>query len=398
MGLLPPTIFRPISRATVSPRPSTLILKTFAGYADASYDTSLSSNTTNLTAGSVGIASVYPAAQVDTTRTLYFEWYSSGDGITAGSDGVFSPILSSNTSDIVTGTSGTYLEATFLSSNTSDITASTYGDLWLDSAKKNWIAWSDVGSLDFSIKQSNVAGNMPLDWEGYVHNIHKLNDKVIAYGVNGVSILTPAGKAYGLNTIHKSGLKGRDAFAGNDFVHYFIDNLGCLYSLSDQLRKHDYREYLSLLTNPVLTLDEDNNLLYICDGTTGYVYSPEDKSLGKGPVNVTGVGRSLTASSGIVTTPVFEICTDIFDFGTRRMKSVYQLEFSTDVSGVLSAAIDYRESKSASFTTTPWETVHERGIVKIIRKGIEFRFRAKLAAYEYFEMDSLTIDGHVHVH
>ena len=356
-------------------------------------------NTSNILASSVGVMSRYPPAPVDHEATLYVTWYVSGDGVFAGSEGSFNPNLSNNTSNITSASLGIFSESVLSGSNVSNITANSYAIVLLgkgatSTSSTSWIYWSDIGSLDFAIKRSNVAGDMPLDWSGIVHNMHKLGEKVIAYGDKGVSILTPAGKAYGLNTIHRLGLLGRDAFAGNDFVHYFIDSLGCLYSLSDKLEKLDYKEYLSVMTNPVMTFDEDKYLIYICDGTYGYIYSPDSKSFGAGPVNVTGVN----VSPGEIVTPTFEICTDIFDFGTRKMKSIYQLEFDTDVSGVLSAAVDYRKDKTAAFTTTPWKTVHERGTVKIVCRGAEFRFRAKLAEYEYFELDNFRIDGHVHVH
>jgi hypothetical protein len=354
----------------------------------------LTLNTSNVIVRSQGIVSIFPGAPLDYDKLITIKWYGDGDDVVSGSEGSFNPNKSDNTTHMVAASEGFYVEYILHDLAPTNMTADSYGEMWIDANKSNWIAWSDIGSLDFTIKRSNVAGNMPLDWKGFVHNIQKLESKVIAYGTKGVSILTPAGKAYGLNTIHKVGLKGRDSFAGNDSVHYFIDSLGCMYSLSDKLKKLDYREYFSLMTNPVMTFDEEQNLLYICDGAIGYIYSPESKSLGAGPVNVTGT----SSSSGMITVPTFEICTDIYDFGTRRMKTIYQFELGTDVTGILSAALDYREEKSSPFTTTPWEKVKGRATAKIIRKGVEFRFRARLGSYEDMELDNLTIDGDIHVH
>jgi len=283
-----------------------------------------------------------------------------------------------------------------------DFSLSISGDYASAGKRLSWVKWPRIGTLDFTIDKSNRAGEMPMDWPGSVTGLRKLGDRIISYGSNGVSILTPAGKMFGLNTIHKTGLLGRDASAGSDFVHFFIDKVGRLYQFDTALKLLDYREYLASLTNPVLTLDMEEHLLYICDGTNGYIYSPDSKSLGKGPPNVSGIGyqdgTQYAVAPAAVVTPAFEICTDIYDFGTRQFKSVFMLNFGTNLSGQLQAAMDFRRDITDSFTTTPWVDVSERGWAKITRKGSEFRFRARLASYEYFELDRFEVDRTIHVH
>lgn len=281
--------------------------------------------------------------------------------------------------------------------------ASASGDLLLEALKENWVAWSNVGSLVFTKTRDNVAGSRPLDWKGLVYNTRKLGNSIIAYGENGVSVLTPVGKLVGENVIHRIGLIGRDAFAGNDSVHYFIDNLGALYRLTgDGLKILDYREYLSGLTDPVLTLDNSTNLLYICDGTSGYVYSPDSKSLGEGPINVTGMGYQsgvlFVASPAAVSIPAFEIWTDINDLGTRKGKSIQSLDIGVDIAGTLQAAIRIRQDKASAFSQTGWQVVDPRGQVFIPSWGIEFQFGFKADVYEYFEIDYFNVIGEINAY
>lgn len=299
--------------------------------------------------------------------------------------------------------SGTLILGSVMSDNTATAYASASADLILRGGDlQNWVKWSDIGNLDFTIDHSNTAGEMPMDWKGFVYDIRKLGSKVIVYGENGISMLEPIEERFGLNTIHRIGLKGRDASAGTDFVHFFVDSKGRLYQLDETLKELDYSEYLSVMTNPVLSYDGAEEVLYICDGTYGFAYSPKDQSMGSGPVNITGIGSRggalYVAAPAAITTPTFEICTDIFDFGTRKVKSVYQLEFGTNLTGVFQAAVEYRRDFKGAFTSTPWKAVHEKSNVKIICKGTEFRFKAKISAYEYFELDYFIINGHYHVH
>lgn len=273
-------------------------------------------------------------------------------------------------------------------------------DIVTELFKTNWLKWSNIGSLDFTIDKTNVAGERPLDWRGWIYSIRKLGSKVVVYGENGVSLLLPSDKYYGLQTIYRVGLKGKGAVSGDDSVHYFVDNLGQLWQFSEGLEKLDYSEYLSgMLDNLVLSWDVANKLLYICDGSQGYVYSQDSKSLGAGPVNVTGIdsqsGTLYVASPATIATPTFEICTDIYDLGSRRGKNIYSLEIGTDLTEALEAAIDYRIDKADGFAVTDWHVVDPRGIVFIPVHGREFRFKVKCDTLEYFEVDSITVTGEV---
>jgi len=269
---------------------------------------------------------------------------------------------------------------------------------FVSSVKENWIKWSEIGSLDFTIGQGNVAGERPLDWKGLVYAVKKLNNKVVVYGENGISLLVPAGAVFGLNTIYRIGLKGKHAVTGDETKHFFVDSFGKLWKLSDGMQMLDYSEYLSEMTsNIVLTYDKFNNLVYICDGSVGYVYDVVTGSLGKCSPNITGIDyqsgiQYVTASSTIVTDP-FEICTDIYDLGVRAGKTIFSLEFGVDLTNDLYAAIDYRRNKAGSFTQTPWYTVSSIGRVFITAYGREFRIRVKTAEYEYFELDYIKVNG-----
>lgn len=350
--------------------------------------------------GSMRTSSTTP---IDYDKQFTFFWFDEDiDGLTARSYGSFVGNISDGLSSVTVQSYGDLLTSVNITDGLSTVTTFSYGTMLATGPKSAWVKWPRIGTTDYTIDKSNRAGEMPMDWPGDVTNLRKLGNQIIAYGSNGISILTPAGKMFGLNTIHPVGLIGRDAFAGTDFVHYSVDKLGRLYRLDVELKLLDYREYLSTLSAPVLTLDNEENLLYICDGTTGYIYSPDSKSLGEGPPNVTGIGYQggiqYAVAPAAIVTPNFEICTDIWDFGTRKLKTVYQLDFGTNLSGQLQAALDFRKDITESFTTTPWVDVHERGWVKINRKGSEFRFRARLTSYEYFELDRFDVDRLIHVH
>jgi len=279
-------------------------------------------------------------------------------------------------------------------------------------SKMNWVKWSNIGNLDFTIWKDNIAGERPLDWAGWVYSIRKLGNKVIVYGAGGISMLAPSGNAFGLLSVSKIGLKGKLAIAGDDKIHYFIDVFGRLSRLIEIPQRSslfeqsispevlDYSEYLSDMDNPVLSWDSLNSLLYICDGTSGYVYSQDSSSLGSGPANITGIGlrnnEAYIVSPSTIENPIFEICTDIYDMGSRKNKTITTIELGTDVIGDLWVTLDYRKNKAEEFKTLTWHRVSPNGVTNIPCFGVEFRIRVKRTTYAYFELDYIRVNGIVH--
>lgn len=273
-------------------------------------------------------------------------------------------------------------------------------DLLLERFKDSWVKWGQIGHANFDIGRDNIAGESPMDWKGMVYEIIKFRNKVMVYGENGVTQLIPSGNAFGLNTILRLGLKSRHSVAGTDDIHYFIDVLGQMWKLGDSLEKLDYSEYLSVLKSPVMQWDNEKDLIYICDGNKGFVYSPDSNSLAEGPPNVCGIfyqsGRSFVTSPKLIEIPLFELTTDIYDFGTRKEKTIFGLEFSLESIGDLQVRIEYRTNTKDPFRDFGWHNVNPDGKINLPCYGVEFRFSLRNLTYEYFELDQMKINGVIH--
>lgn len=268
--------------------------------------------------------------------------------------------------------------------------------------KKNWVKWSNIGSIDFTVWKDNIAGERPVDWRGWLYAVKKLGNKIVAYGQNGVALLAPINNFWGLNTVSRIGLKAPGAVCGDTFTHFYVDISGRLCKLDEQIEILGYDEYLdSMAPSIVMSYDELNKMIYICDGEIGYVYSIRDKSFGRGPSNVTSIGTLngdlyIGAPSTITIDP-FEICTDIYDMGNRRNKTITSIEVGTDVVQAMYGAIDYRLDKAEAFATTPWVRVNPNGITNLPCFGLEFRFRLKTLVYEQFDVDYIRVNGVQHL-
>lgn len=278
--------------------------------------------------------------------------------------------------------------------------SSTFDDILIEKLKDSWIQWSQIGYADFTIGRDNTAGKMPMGWDGTVYDIRKLGKQVMVYGANGVSRMTPAGPAYGMETLYTIGVKSKNAVCGDDNTHYFIDKIGQLWQMTGSLKKLDYSEYLSVLTSPVMSWDNEKNLIYICDGTNGFVYSPDSQSMGSGPESITSIrykdGTSYVGAPSFIEMPYFELTTDIYDFGTRKEKTVFGMEVSTDLLGSLQATIEYRASYKKNLAALPWQNVTPEGKLHLPCYGVEFRFKLRSLKYEYFELDWMKVNGVIH--
>jgi len=310
-------------------------------------------------------------------------------------------IFSNTVGTITLSGTGEWVDSfTIIASTIGSITLSGKGEITTEAVKRNWVKWSKGGSLDFTISRGNVAGERALDWEGFIYSIRKLNNKVVVYGENGISMFTPAGVAFGLDTIYRIGLKSKQAVCGDDTKHFYIDKKGQLWKIAENLEKLDYSEYLYGLNNVTMHYDNEKNLVYICDGITGYVYNPEMKSLGSGYANITGYGYqggiSYFTSPSEITTPSFNLCTDIYDFNTRAPKDIWAVEVGTNIAQALKVSIDYRRDKASSFSTTPWSTTNALGVAFLTCHCNEFRVKIKADDYEEFEPDFINVYGAIY--
>lgn len=280
------------------------------------------------------------------------------------------------------------------------LTITISADIGITPDISGWIWTTRIGSMNFDmdVGGSGEAVRFPLAHSGWVYEVKKLGASSIAYGENGVSILKPYGVNWGNKVIHKIGIIGQDAVAGNDDKHYFIDKIGNMYELTfgELPKKLDYSNTLgSLDSNTVMSYDWRRDMIFITDGTLGYVLT--SSGLGQCPPTISGTGYKdgafyVTSPSTITNSPL-EITTDTVDFGTRYNKFIRGLEVGVALSNDIYAAIDYRQNKSNNFSSTDWRKVDNEGLVGFTVSAVDFRFKLKLITYEDIQLDYFNVLG-----
>lgn len=267
--------------------------------------------------------------------------------------------------------------------------------------KTNVVKWSKIGQLDFTIGLDNVAGERPMEWSGTVYDILKLSNSVIVYGENGISMLTPSGSAWGMVTINRLGIANKGAVCGTEFTHFFVDKLRRLNKFSSEgMKLLDYSEYLKELSSIKMFIDNKNDLVYICDGSIGFVYSILGESFGEGLGSISGIGykdgQLFVTSPSEIDMPKIMITSDIYDLGSRSPKTIQSIEIGTDLTEHLEVMIESRNSNKGQFIQSRWALVNPSGIAYIPCYGIEFRINLRSYIYEEFEIDYIKLNGMVH--
>lgn len=278
-------------------------------------------------------------------------------------------------------------------------------DFILEHPNENSIAWSNIGELDFTVGQDNVAGNMPIDSKGYVLAIEQLatSNLIYVYSENGIAQISPKGVYYSRKEISNLGVKSKHSVVNTGDTQYFISTNNNLYRINSDssVTLLGYSEFLISLIDPVMSYDNFNKYIYICDGTNGFIYSVDSDCLTVGPPNVTSIhyrdDEFIVGAPADIVIPDFILVTDVYDMGTKKEKTIFEfIVNSSDPTG-LELSIDYKILMDEEFVTLPYVDVGPFGVVKRPCFGREFRFRVKgTGVAETFKIESITVNGVIH--
>ena len=267
-------------------------------------------------------------------------------------------------------------------------------DSWYDCGT-NFVAWSDIGSLDFNPSQRNEAGYTIMPLSGEVLRVMPLGDVVIVYCESGVAVLKPAQQYFGMAELLPIGIPGKGAGGGSDHGHVFVDYNGELWKLDRGLKaqKLGYQEYMTTLDADqiMISYNAGENEYYISDGTLTFVLTPfglcQSYQL---PTSLAFVDGVLVGVSSNGTDIEGRIVTDVVDFGIRSFKTVSVLELGGHSPNGFQACVDWRSSNSGSFLRSTWLVSNPTGFVTPIVTAHDFRLCAKSSNYVGMELRYLT--------
>lgn len=254
-------------------------------------------------------------------------------------------------------------------------------------AGTNWVAWSKIGEIDFTPGPKNTAGFRPMAWPGRVFNVKQLGQHVMVYGDQGVSYLLPVespAPTFGLREMEVSGVAGRLAVCGNEAVHYFVDDQGELWRLSEnhELTWLGFAEIIRplLAQGLVLSFNRQAQEVIISGPSVHYTYSHRAKTLA-GPAAGGVSGVAYKAGQLVIVGPAAPdlegakalLVTAPLDLQKRSITSLEWVEvIGAGISG-LEVAVDFRYSQDGAWTRTAWRPASLEGVARAGISGTEYR-------------------------
>lgn len=303
--------------------------------------------------------------------------------------------------------------------NTQVATFRTKGVGEIYSFDDNFIWWSSIGLEDaywwwfpdimtkeqyISISQRQESGFMRMPWQGKVLSTKPLGNGVMVYGENGISFLEPiysdeTGSAMKHTLISSSGIAGRASVGGDELLHLYIDTEGTFWSIDSRLqqKKLGYREFGSGLIQRATSISYDpiRKDFYISNNLEAYVRT--ETGLARIPQLVTSCQFTDNALMGFyeelesTEETSFRVWTDIFDFGTRSVKTIYELQLDTESPTDFKASVYYRNNSADQFRQSTPVQCGTDGRVPITATGIEFIVRVEAEVGKHKRLDRVQI-------
>ena len=254
----------------------------------------------------------------------------------------------------------------------------------------------DQAKLDLLIR--GESDFLPMEWDGTILALKELGDGVMVYGSGGISYLYPSPdfKTYGARTLANFGIASRGSVSGDASGHVFMDANGGLWRIGADLaiQKLGYDNVLSGMVGESITMsyNPQKGDHYISDNDECYVLTPS--GLGEVPSLITSCfisGGTFVGIRSNLTDNDFRLTTNVFDLGSRSVKSIYGIEIGSDVPTSLSARIGYRLKGSSSLLYSAWKVFNDVGFTLIQESGVEFVIEITATDHTAISIDYINV-------
>lgn len=264
------------------------------------------------------------------------------------------------------------------------------------------VAWSKIGSIDWEYTLGNEVGWAPMPWLGSVQGLLPLGKEVVVYGDNGICKLSMTAEpvtTFGIQEFGDIGVLNRNCFGGDTTSHIFVGTDYCLYLIEPEKAlsgegklptKLGYQEWLSKLSNPVVSFDPYKRHWWIGDEKNCFIFTGE--GLGESSKTPTHLSRIDGNLLGIFTQHHSDealIETGDISFDSRGIKTLMcvesDLKAANKVYGSTAFCYDYTkpERYSSEILLDP------RGAFFPIIAGTEIRVRLRCVDYKNFYVSKM---------
>jgi len=318
----------------------------------------------------------------DWSLTQLPTWFSSGDVWDGLDFGNFRVLTNSTVTIIVDVASGNYILASAADLPVCKTACNLRNQIIIGNTASgtNWVRWGAIGANEWTIDETNEAGERRMDWDGEVLRVKPLANSVIVYGDSGITVMEPVSKplaTFGFENLASYGIASRGAVGDSLGSHLFIDEAGVLRELTKQgIKRLGYQEFFApmLGTDIVITYNQYEDEFYISNSISSYVYS--NGNLGEMDEYVSGGAGFDGAFAGIKGAhngTYRTLVSNPFNFNLNASKAITYVGLNSTASVGTQVALDWRNSPNSSFSRSPFVPLNLEGIGEVIVDAVEFR-------------------------
>ena len=261
---------------------------------------------------------------------------------------------------------------------------------------ETFLIWGRIGSANFRLDQSNVAGYRPMPGYGEIYKVLKLGERFVVYSSNRIFLCRFVDTKVSIEATLEYGIASRDAVGGDEFKHVAVDATGSLRVITPSSFDSEpiYKEFFDdMLGNEiVVTMNPYEKDYYITDGVISYCLTRTGLGeVAQAPTTLTSIGGTLRGFYTDLDDDEGRIVSDVLDFEVRGRKTIDGISVGSNASDSVYVAVDYKYNYGDEFETTDWIEVNPEGNAVITISGIEFRFRIKCDDYAGFNLDYFTV-------
>lgn len=236
---------------------------------------------------------------------------------------------------------------------------------------------------------------------GPIRHLQQLGGNLVAYGKNGVSLLTRTEVGYDEQLISNTGIPSRTVVTGDEQEHMFVNNKKEIMKLTAQgLERLDYNEYIGAMTQTsiIATFDPIRRYYYFCDNTDGYCYTGFGlgQCLNIRPLSLLrladdddllGTFGTTSNTEAILVGPIVSLPNN----QTFEISSMDVTAIEADATS-WTATADWRVRQSDQFRRPTAQDVTDRGRTWVKKTGKDFRPYLKAAVYTDVDLDSVNLE------
>jgi len=257
----------------------------------------------------------------------------------------------------------------------------------------NCVAWSKIGSIDFTVGIDNEAGYRDIEL-GNVFAVKQLGANTIAYADNGVHQMHPAGSTFGHTTLLRVPLDNECCIAGDKFEHILRDADGQLWklqaqnSLTEKVKAPTLLDYSQYFAEVPLSMSYNSNKreCYLTYADKTYVL--DQFGLSCTNLRFDSVTKFHTVTSETRTLGGPQLETDWINFGVAGLKQISEVMLG------LLAGTNVKVFLRVGSNTSVEIPINSLNAVKPFITGEKFKIciKADQAAFNLNELNIQTIN------